>query len=337
MYSNHPPSSSRRSPYEYPQGYDSSHVWPTTATNNVPGGSSSGGNSGQGKQSSYPPRFTSNEAESQEEGTKSFSNRSEYWFDHPTNPYSPPPNAHAHWPIPPPVYQQQQRPPTHHHTQSPVQLPPTPSSTSSSTDISPHVDASKQQAPHTGYPFPVTFQQQQQQHHHHQQQQQQQTNQPPTNHRTPHWRIPATERPFKCDNCPLSFNRNHDLKRHARIHLSVKPFPCSYCDKRFSRKDALKRHMLVKRCGQAHAAQTKSSSSSGSSSGTSNTTSSSSGSSSYYGSRQDPSPQADTTNSPNLFLPPPPVIQNRQSSSILHHHHHGLSNDPSSAQSAYPI
>ncbi|KAI9284364.1 hypothetical protein BC943DRAFT_257927, partial [Umbelopsis sp. AD052] len=58
---------------------------------------------------------------------------------------------------------------------------------------------------------------------------------------------------FKCDNCPLSFNRNHDLKRHARIHLSVKPFPCNFCDKRFSRKDALKRHMLVKRCGQAQA------------------------------------------------------------------------------------
>ena len=49
-----------------------------------------------------------------------------------------------------------------------------------------------------------------------------------------------TERPFKCDLCPQSFNRNHDLKRHKRIHLAVKPFPCSHCDKSFSRKDALK-------------------------------------------------------------------------------------------------
>ena len=48
------------------------------------------------------------------------------------------------------------------------------------------------------------------------------------------------ERPFKCDQCPQSFNRNHDLKRHKRIHLAVKPFPCGYCDKSFSRKDALK-------------------------------------------------------------------------------------------------
>lgn len=48
------------------------------------------------------------------------------------------------------------------------------------------------------------------------------------------------DRPFKCDQCPQSFNRNHDLKRHKRIHLAVKPFPCQHCDKSFSRKDALK-------------------------------------------------------------------------------------------------
>ncbi|KAI1374923.1 hypothetical protein F4677DRAFT_446830 [Hypoxylon crocopeplum] len=48
------------------------------------------------------------------------------------------------------------------------------------------------------------------------------------------------DRPFKCDICPQSFNRNHDLKRHKRIHLAIKPFPCTYCDKSFSRKDALK-------------------------------------------------------------------------------------------------
>ena len=48
------------------------------------------------------------------------------------------------------------------------------------------------------------------------------------------------DRIFKCDQCPQSFNRNHDLKRHKRIHLAVKPFPCGDCDKSFSRKDALK-------------------------------------------------------------------------------------------------
>lgn len=76
------------------------------------------------------------------------------------------------------------------------------------------------------------------------------------------------DRPFKCDQCPQSFNRNHDLKRHTRIHLAVKPFPCGHCEKSFSRKDALKvcplrtarnvveadekqRHILVKGCGKS--------------------------------------------------------------------------------------
>ena len=60
-------------------------------------------------------------------------------------------------------------------------------------------------------------------------------------HPPPHgMSAPAADRPFKCDQCPQSFNRNHDLKRHKRIHLAVKPFPCSHCDKSFSRKDALK-------------------------------------------------------------------------------------------------
>lgn len=59
------------------------------------------------------------------------------------------------------------------------------------------------------------------------------------------------DRPFKCDQCQQSFNRNHDLKRHKRIHLAVKPYPCGHCDKSFSRKDALKRHILVKGCGKA--------------------------------------------------------------------------------------
>ncbi|KAI0802462.1 hypothetical protein GGR55DRAFT_447052 [Xylaria sp. FL0064] len=76
-----------------------------------------------------------------------------------------------------------------------------------------------------------------------------------TGHGIPHHGIYAgtpnsqQDRPYRCDVCPQSFNRNHDLKRHKRIHLAVKPFPCEYCDKAFSRKDALKRHRLVKGCG----------------------------------------------------------------------------------------
>ena len=59
-------------------------------------------------------------------------------------------------------------------------------------------------------------------------------------HQPGHAQGPISDRPFKCDQCTQSFNRNHDLKRHKRIHLAVKPYPCNYCDKSFSRKDALK-------------------------------------------------------------------------------------------------
>ena len=61
-----------------------------------------------------------------------------------------------------------------------------------------------------------------------------------SNQQQQHHQSVPNDRPFKCDQCPQSFNRNHDLKRHKRIHLAVKPFPCIHCDKSFSRKDALK-------------------------------------------------------------------------------------------------
>ncbi|KAF8628879.1 hypothetical protein AX15_003665 [Amanita polypyramis BW_CC] len=59
-------------------------------------------------------------------------------------------------------------------------------------------------------------------------------------------------RPYACDLCVLSFNRQHDLKRHRETHSGEKPYLCNGgCGKTFTRKDALKRHQLVKRCGKA--------------------------------------------------------------------------------------
>lgn len=61
-----------------------------------------------------------------------------------------------------------------------------------------------------------------------------------------------SQRPFPCDMCALSFNRQHDLKRHRDTHSGERPFLCNGgCGKTFTRKDALKRHQLVKNCGRA--------------------------------------------------------------------------------------
>ncbi|KAG8837159.1 Metallothionein expression activator [Serendipita sp. 411] len=56
-----------------------------------------------------------------------------------------------------------------------------------------------------------------------------------------HQRSHLDSRPFKCQSCPASFTRGHDLTRHMRGHGSL-VYKCAICAKAFSRRDAFMRH-----------------------------------------------------------------------------------------------
>jgi len=62
-----------------------------------------------------------------------------------------------------------------------------------------------------------------------------------------HVRCHKDERPFQCTECPSSFSRKHDLRRHFRsLHEKERRHgPCPHCALYFTRSDALKRHIAV--------------------------------------------------------------------------------------------
>ncbi|KAI1196894.1 hypothetical protein F5X97DRAFT_324988 [Nemania serpens] len=56
---------------------------------------------------------------------------------------------------------------------------------------------------------------------------------------------PRPEKQYQCPQCPSSFKRPENLKRHQRGHDDHNRFTCQICDKSFSRSDILGRHAAI--------------------------------------------------------------------------------------------
>lgn len=69
------------------------------------------------------------------------------------------------------------------------------------------------------------------------------------NYDIPQGELTTVTRPkYHCNDCPKTFGRPQDLRRHiTSLHLKEKRFICQKCKKAFSRKDALRRHERTKK------------------------------------------------------------------------------------------
>lgn len=55
----------------------------------------------------------------------------------------------------------------------------------------------------------------------------------------------SVEKPYRCDDCGVTFKRKAHLDRHRRIHLPIRPYQCSVCGKGFTRNEHVRRHSFT--------------------------------------------------------------------------------------------
>ncbi|XP_076050773.1 uncharacterized protein LOC143031151 isoform X4 [Oratosquilla oratoria] len=55
----------------------------------------------------------------------------------------------------------------------------------------------------------------------------------------------SLDKPYRCEDCGVTFKRKAHLDRHRRIHLPTRPYQCGVCGKGFTRNEHVRRHSLT--------------------------------------------------------------------------------------------
>nr|XP_053655143.1 zinc finger protein 37 homolog [Cherax quadricarinatus] len=55
----------------------------------------------------------------------------------------------------------------------------------------------------------------------------------------------SVDKPYRCDDCGVTFKRKAHLDRHRRIHLPTRPYQCGVCGKGFTRNEHVRRHSFT--------------------------------------------------------------------------------------------
>ena len=55
----------------------------------------------------------------------------------------------------------------------------------------------------------------------------------------------SVDKPYRCEDCGVTFKRKAHLDRHRRIHLPTRPYQCGICGKGFTRNEHVRRHSFT--------------------------------------------------------------------------------------------